>query len=169
MVALAVVAVLALGVLAAALVKLAGSSSSSPAHTPTAPPASVTSPGTAALPSASASTPAATQPPSSAAATAPVSLGRVEIVSSSIVTLYGAVNPQGVPTSFEFQYGSTRTSGGGALGNPKAIGAGTAPVGVFDRIANLTPGTTYHYRLKALKAGRVISSADATFTMPSGR
>jgi hypothetical protein len=46
------------------------------------------------------------------------------------------------------------------------LGAGTSVVAVSARIAYLAPGTTYHYKLTASKAGRTVSTADATFTTP---
>ena len=64
-----------------------------------------------------------------------------------------------------FQYGPTASYGVAVPGAPMAVGAGTAAVGVSARI-KLTPGTTIHYRLTATKAGRTISTADATFTTP---
>jgi hypothetical protein len=165
MIAVAVVAGLALAVLAAALVKLAGNSGSpaSPVATSVTQPASVTSPGTAtATPAPSATAPSASTP----VAVAPVGLAPVTELASSIVTLNGAVNPQGVPTTYQFQYGATASYGGGAPGTPVALGAGTAAVAVSARVAGLAPGTTYHYKLTASKAGRAISTADATFTTP---
>jgi hypothetical protein len=76
------------------------------------------------------------------------------------------VNPQGVPTTYQFQYGATASYGGRAPGSPVALGAGNSAVAVSARIAYLTPGTTYHYKLTASKAGRAASTADATFTTP---
>lgn len=168
-VALAVVAALSLAVLAVALVKLAGSSSSTSTTTPVATnvtPTSVTSPGTAALtPAPRTTAPGATTPRASApVARVPVALIPVTDLTSSGVLLNGTVNPQGVPTSYEFQYGLTTRYGGRAPGTPVGLGAGTAIVTVAARVAYLTPGTTYHYKLTALKAGRAISTPDATFT-----
>jgi len=166
-IAVAVVAALSLAVLAAALVKLAGNSGSSPtaAATSTARQASVTSPGTATpTPAPSASPPPASAPAASTPATAtPVALRPVTLAPSA-VTLSGVVNPQGVPTTYQFQYGTSTRYGGAEPGTPLALGAGTAAVGVAFRIEYLTPGTTYHYRLTAIKAGHAISTADATFT-----
>jgi hypothetical protein len=88
----------------------------------------------------------------------------VSTLTSSIVTLNGAVNPQGVPTTYQFQYGLTASYGSGAPGTPLGLGAGNAAVYVAARVAYLTPGTTYHYKLTASKAGRALSTADATFT-----
>ena len=93
-----------------------------------------------------------------------MALGPVTTVTSSIVILNGMVTPQGVPTTYQFQYGSTPSYGGRAPGKPVALGAGASAVSVSARIAYLTPGATYHYKLTASKAGREIGTADATFT-----
>ena len=166
MIAVAVVAGLALAVLAAALVKLAGNSGSpaTAVATSVTQPASVTSPGTATVPPApSATAPSATAP--SASTPAAVGLAPVTGLTSSLVTLNGGVNPQGVPTTYQFQYGVTAGYGGGAPGTPVALGAGTAAIAVSANV-RVAPGTTYHYKLTASKAGRAISTTDATFTTP---
>jgi len=72
-----------------------------------------------------------------------------------------------VPTAAQFQYGtSTRYGSAVPPGTPRAAFAGTAAVGLSWKIEFLTPGTTYHYRLTATKAGHAISTPDATFTTP---
>jgi hypothetical protein len=169
-IAVAVVWALSLAVLAAALVKLAGNSGSTKIHitgTVTTP-AAVTSPSTATpTPAPSSRPPAASTPAASTPATAtPVALAPVTRVTPTIVVLTGAVNPQGVPTTFQFQYGTSTRYGSAVPAMPGSAGAGTAPFGVAWRIEYLAPGTTYHYRLTATKAGHAISTADATFTTP---
>ena len=170
-IAIAVVATLSLGVLAAALVKLAGNSGSpaTPATTAVAGAASVTSPGTATeTPAPSATSPGATTPGASASGTvAPVALMPATAISSSAATLNGTVNPQGVPTSYQFRVRTPASRSWGAVHAPVPLGAGTSAIGVNSRIAYLTPGTTYHYELVAVKAGRAISTRDATFTTAS--
>ena len=169
-IALAVVATLSLGVLAAALVKLAGGSSSTTNVTRTIvrAPVSVTSPGTATpTPAPSATAPGATTPGASTpAAVAPVALAPVTMLTSSAATLNGTVNPQGVPTTYQFHFRTTASHGWSASAAPLALGAGTSAIAVNARIAFLTPGTTYHYKLTASKAGRAVSTPDATFTTP---
>jgi hypothetical protein len=169
-IAVAVVAALALAVLAASLVKLAGGSSSTTDVTRTivGGPASVTSPGTATpTPAPSARPPAASTPAASTPAIAPaVALVPVTRVTPTTASLKGAVNPQGVPTTYQFQYGTNTRYGNAAPVPPVAVGAGTAAVVVAWGIEALVPGTTYHYRLTATKAGHAISTADATFTTP---
>jgi hypothetical protein len=155
-IALAVVGILSLGVLAAALVKLAGgfSSTTNVTRTIAGGPASVTSP--------AANTPAASTPSTAP----PVALVPFVREKPTTVVLKGAVNPQGVPTTYQFQYGTSTRYGNTVPGTPLSVGAGTAAVGVGHRIEHLAPRTTYHYRLTATKAGHAISTADATFTTP---
>ena len=71
------------------------------------------------------------------------------------------------PTTWQFAYGKTASYGGLAPGKPFPAGSGTTSVGASARIAYLSPGTTYHYKLIASKAGRALSTADATFTTPA--
>jgi hypothetical protein len=175
-IAVAVVAVLALAVLAAALVKLAGDSGSPAAPVAATAPgaASVTSPGTATLPPAASTTPPgasapAATPPGASTPGAPVAVGPVGLVpvttlTSTTVTLNGTVNPRRVPTTYQFAYGTTSSYGALAPARPQAVAAGSAAVAASARVANLAPGTTYHYKLIASKAGRAVSTADATFT-----
>ena len=90
----------------------------------------------------------------------------MSFLTSSIVTLNGAVNPQGVPTTYQFCYGPSARYGSCAPGTPVKLGAGRSAVAVSARVAGLAPGTTYHYNLTASKAGRAVHTADATFTTP---
>jgi len=160
------VAALALAVLAVALVKLAGNSGSSatPVTRIQTGAASVTSPGTATPTPAQSATTHSTSAP---VVVAPVVLAPVSMLGSSAVTLHGFVNPQGAPTTWQFAYGKTASYGGFAPGKPLSLRAGTASVATSARLAYLSPGTTYHYKLIASKAGRALSTADATFTTPA--
>jgi hypothetical protein len=162
-IALAVVAILSVGVLAAALVKLGGgfSSTTNVTRTVAGGPASVTSPGTAAqTPTApGAATPGASTP----GAVGPVALAPVTMPASSGVTLNGTINPQGVPTGYRFLYRTTASHTWSASG-PGTLGASNIAGAVSARIAPLAPGTTYRYKLTASKAGRIVSSREATFT-----
>jgi hypothetical protein len=162
------VIVLSLGVLAAALVDLAGSSSPTKIQVTriVTTVASVASPATATTtPPPRATTPAATTPSASTLAAVPaVRLAPVTTLTSSAATLNGLVNPQGVPTTYLFQYGARASYGARAPASPVSLGAGTSAIAVSVRITNLTPGTTYRYNLIASKAGRAISTGGATFT-----
>lgn len=87
-------------------------------------------------------------------------------LTSRAATLNGTVYPQGVPTTYQFHYGATTSYGGLAPGTPVPLGAGASGVAVNSKLANLTPRTTYHYKLTASKAGSAVSTGDATFTTP---
>jgi hypothetical protein len=86
------------------------------------------------------------------------------MLSSSAATLNGTVNPQGVPTTYQFVARPATRPSWGVVHPPVPVG--TSPVAVNSRIALLTPRTTYYYRLTASKAGRVVSTPVATFRTP---
>ena len=85
-------------------------------------------------------------------------------VSSSAATLRGAVNPLSNPvTSCRFEYG-TDTSYGNVAPCATDPGSGGAPVSESATIGELSPTTTYHYRLVAGNDGGVEAGSDASFT-----
>ena len=86
----------------------------------------------------------------------------VQNLTQTSVTLTGTVNPKGSPTSFQFQYGTTKNYGStsGLVGT----GSGTTNVPVTANISGLTPNTTYHYRLAATNAVGTSMTGDKTFT-----
>lgn len=87
-----------------------------------------------------------------------VSLTNVQLKS---VTLGGKVNANGFPTtSVKFEYGTT-TSYGKSITLDNVIG--NTSTDVTANISNLSPNTTYHYRLVATNAGGVAISNDMTF------
>jgi hypothetical protein len=90
----------------------------------------------------------------------------VTLLSSSAATLNGSVNPQGVPTTYQFHIRKTASSAWTPSAPPVPVGAGTGPVSVNAKIAYLTPGTTYHYTLTGTKAGHPVTTPEATFTTP---
>jgi len=77
----------------------------------------------------------------------------VSDVASSSATLEAQVEPNGTPTFYYFQYGSTSAYGTDApeLGqgsqHGEAIGSGSGFQGVSGHLQGLTPGNTYHYRV----------------------
>ena len=102
-------------------------------------------------------------PPTLTAANAPaVTSAAASNVTTTTATVNGSVNPEGLATSYSFQYGTT-----GAYGSetPSAsAGSGTSPVAVSAPLTNLTPDTTYHYRLVAVSSAGTTVGPDATFT-----
>jgi photosystem II stability/assembly factor-like uncharacterized protein len=77
-------------------------------------------------------------------------------------TLNGAVNPQGNPTTYTFEWGPTTDYGNQtkaqSAGGAFADGAAGAP------LSNLHLGVTYHYRIVATNSFGTATGADQTFT-----
>jgi phosphodiesterase/alkaline phosphatase D-like protein len=82
--------------------------------------------------------------------------------STSGATLTGAVNPNGVATSYYFELGTTANYG--QQTPPGAAGSGTQAVAVSAAVNGLKANTTYHYRLVAVGPGGASLGADATFS-----
>lgn len=111
------------------------------------------------------------------AATASAAVPTVGSVSATNIQgvsalLTGAVNPQGLPTTYTFAYVDDETFGqggfAGATTTPSAsAGEGSAPRQVQAAIAGLEPDTTYHVRLQASNSSGP-ASAEGTFTTSHG-
>src|SRR3954452_2675159 len=106
--------------------------------------------GAAALIAAAALLAAAAGRASAAAAAPSATTGPVSQIGSSSATATETVNPGGQSTTWYFEYG-TSTSYGSKSATSSA-GNGTAGVDVSAVLGNLSPGTTYHYRLVASNA-----------------
>jgi subtilisin family serine protease len=91
--------------------------------------------------------------------------GAASSVTTSSAVLSGVVNPRGVATSWLFEYGPTAAYGSQtALTDAGATGADQA---VAVAVGGLSPATTYHYRLVAVRGGERFPGADASFTTVS--
>ena len=101
-----------------------------------------------------------------AAAVPSASTGAARSVTQSSALLTGSVGPNGEPTTYTFQYGTTR--GYGAATAPQGPVGGTRSLSVSAGVAGLAPGTTYHYRLVATNASGTRTAGDRTFTTLSG-
>jgi DNA-binding beta-propeller fold protein YncE len=86
--------------------------------------------------------------------------------------LHGEVNPEGVPTTYYYEYGpcdltleacGMRTPIRGPVNNQFPEPIATEPFTVY----RLKPGTTYHYRLVAVSAGATFPAPQETFTTAS--
>jgi hypothetical protein len=108
----------------------------------------------------------------------------VSNVSATAATLESSIDPNGSPTSYFFQYGTTTAYGSTSPQPPgPIIGAGTADVDVASAVQGLAPATTYHYRVVArreVSAGVfeefdgpdhifVTQAANASTLLPDGR
>jgi hypothetical protein len=76
--------------------------------------------------------------------------------------LTGSVDPNGLETSYQFQYG--RTTAYGSSTPVVDAGAGFATLPVAAALSGLAQGTTFHYRLIATNSLGVAAGADATFS-----
>jgi phosphodiesterase/alkaline phosphatase D-like protein len=76
-------------------------------------------------------------------------------------TLNGTVNPNGQPTQYEFQIGTSTEYGVSVFFD---VGSGEETESVTLPIGDLQPGTTYHYRIVATSEGGTSEGADRTFT-----
>src|SRR3954454_12492473 len=97
------------------------------------------------------------------AAAAVATTGPANSITRTSANVTGTVDPNGTPTTYHFEYGTSTAYG---LRTAEAdAGAGDDPVDVEAALSNLTPQTTYHYRLVATGADpgadRTIRTADA--------
>lgn len=89
--------------------------------------------------------------PATAGAAAPtVVTGPPTAVTKTAVTATGTIHPQGLPTTYRVEYGTTDLFGSTTA--EVAAGDGTEPVAVSIPITGLQAGTAYRYRLVAVNA-----------------
>jgi alpha-tubulin suppressor-like RCC1 family protein len=84
-------------------------------------------------------------------------------VSATAATVNAGVNPNGLETTYQFEYGTT-TSYGTKVPVPAAsAGAGTTIAQVGRALSGLAPETLYHYRVVATNSAGSTASLDGTF------
>jgi hypothetical protein len=106
----------------------------------------------------------------SAAQAAPPGVGPVSATDIQGVSalLKGTVDPQGLATTYSFEY-ATAANFSGAIKTPATqVGAGAGDRPARAAIASLSPSTTYHYRLLATNSSGTTSSSPATFATTQG-
>jgi hypothetical protein len=89
-----------------------------------------------------------------------VTTGNATSVASDAATITGSVDPNGPDTHYHFQFGES-TSYGSSTAETDA-GFGTTGRGASATIANLSPSTTYHYRVVATSWAGTSYGADQT-------
>jgi hypothetical protein len=92
-----------------------------------------------------------------AAAAPVVTTGPANSITRTTAHVTGTVDPNGTPTTYHFEYGTTTAYG---RTTPEAEASGDDPVDVEAALSGLTAETTYHYRLVATGAD---PGADRTF------
>jgi hypothetical protein len=93
--------------------------------------------------------------------------GSVSGVGSFGVTLHAGVSPEGEPTSYFFEYGTT--TGYGLVTPVESAGGGVDTVGVEAAVGGLSADTTYHFRVVASSVNGVSRGGDVSFsTFPVG-
>ena len=98
-----------------------------------------------------------------------VTTGSASSVGSSSATVAGTVNPNGLATTYHFDYGSSTSYGSQAPGSPyPSAGSGTTAQSVSTNLTGLSAGTTYHFRLEATNASGTTYGSDQTFTTSAG-
>jgi hypothetical protein len=75
--------------------------------------------------------------------------------------LNATVNPNGLSTTYAFQYGTTTNYG--SQTSTRTVGSGSTAVSVQVTVNNLASGTTYHFRVVSTNPLGTAAGADATF------
>ena len=91
--------------------------------------------------------------------------GAAGSVSSTAATLTGSLNPNGRPTTWFFEYGTS--TGYGSRTPAQNGGGGTSPFDVSAQVSGLQAGRTYHFRLVATSDGGTSHGADQSFAAGS--
>jgi hypothetical protein len=90
-----------------------------------------------------------------------VTAAATELTQTS-VRFNGSVNPNGLATTYRFEFGLTSSYG---VATPFLTAAtGSALVSVYNPMSSLAPGTTYHYRISATNADGTAIGNDTLFT-----
>lgn len=90
--------------------------------------------------------------------------GGVEGVGQHSATLTGALDPEGLESTYYFQYGTSTAYGAIWPSLPADAGSASASVATAVAVENLQPGTAYHYRLVASNEDGTTYGSDQSFT-----
>jgi hypothetical protein len=83
-------------------------------------------------------------------------------ISRTAANLNGAVTPNQSSTQYWFEYGTTQNLG--QITSFASVGSGTAKVSAASSLSNLTPATTYYFRLDAQNEFGTVNGAILHFT-----
>jgi hypothetical protein len=88
--------------------------------------------------------------------------GSTTSITLTTAKLTGSVNPNGLATTWYFEYGTTASYGTKTA--VKSAGSGTKAAGASAPLSGLKSATTYHYRLVATNSAGTSAGADRTFS-----
>ena len=91
--------------------------------------------------------------------------GYQQSTTSTGATLTAGVYPNGIATSYYWQYGTSTSYGQQTTSTD--IGSGTAPAQLTSTLTGLAPATTYHYRLVATNSAATVYGYDYSLTTAS--
>jgi hypothetical protein len=84
-------------------------------------------------------------------------------VTGTTATLNGTVSASGTSATVSFDRGTTVAYGTNVAGVPSTV-TGNSATSVSATLSGLTPGTTYHFRVKGVNSGGTVNGTDAMFT-----
>jgi Subtilase family len=93
-----------------------------------------------------------------------VSTGTASDVSEHAATLSATIDPRGLPSTYEFELGTSTSYGIPVFG---LAGQGTVAETIAVSVLFLEPGVTYHYRIQASNTEGTSYGADQTFMTPT--
>jgi hypothetical protein len=95
-----------------------------------------------------------------------VSSGAVSNITATSATLTGTSDPDDTSTTYQFQYGTSSSYGQLSPATPGVVGSDATTHDLTANLTELTPRTTYHYRLTATNSVGTNYSEDRTFRTP---
>lgn len=87
-------------------------------------------------------------------------------ITMTSATLNGTVNPNGLSTTYHFEWGTTISYGN--FTTTTSAGSGTSNVAVSTNISGLITGTPYHYRIVGVNSDGTTNGNDLSFTTLCG-
>jgi hypothetical protein len=82
-------------------------------------------------------------------------------LSTTSATLGGVINPDGHPTAWYIEYGTTTNYG--SRTTVAHLGPSSRPIPVDRKVIDLTPNTTYQFRIVAQSAAGTVTASDINF------
>jgi hypothetical protein len=92
-----------------------------------------------------------------------VSGGEASEITNSTAKVTGDINPEGTGTTYQFQYGTTKSYGSVSPASPQSAGSDSTIHEVSAQLAGLLPSTEYHYRLLAINSNGTSHGQDGWF------